>query len=183
MVKYRLYHKLMEVHAKDQSMDPPSKVRAVGKSGSSGQSIGTIDILPSQEPYISTSHVYKYFPRGQQIKSSPRSRVSSRTSSRHCNSSLVLIQPRLPLYTERTMNIYMPRLTFNHSADIILKSRRSIPCPSVTNNKTCMKKKGLNVNDLYSFKQRHRSTNSGETFRGSCNLKIKRNNTDQGNLF
>jgi hypothetical protein len=145
-----------------------------------GRCIETLQILPTWEHNSTTAYRYKYFPKGQQIKRSPTSSKNDRRISKGISdTSLVLIKPRFQLYAERTMHFYMPQLTFNRSAEATSKGNRCTSCPFVSNNKSYLKKKGLNINDLYSFRHRHIRTNNNITLDDRNNFQMsKLNSTD-----
>lgn len=116
--------------------------------------------LLKQFDYIGSTHAHKRFPRGQPIRKSVTSHRRSESSIGTSESSIVLMSQRLPLYAERTMHLYLPRLTFDHSTshtDSSLKTKRT-NCSYVVNNKNYLRRKGINLNDLYSLKHNKRGS-------------------------
>jgi hypothetical protein len=141
------------------------------------RSLETLQILPTQEYNFRTAHVYNYFPKRKQLRRSQRSSKSDRTSNENFENSLALINQKFPMYTEKSMHFYMPRLTFNHSAEATLKSRHSTACLFVTNNKSYLQRKGFDINALYSFRQRHSGTKNDTSLDNNYNLQMPKFNS------
>lgn len=114
-----------------------------------------------QEEDISSTHAHKCFPNRQPIRRSVTSFKRSGSSNENTGTSLILLNQRLPLYAERSMHLYLPRLTFDNStyqSKAMIQTKPS-NCSYVANNKFYLRKKGINFSDLYSLKHNRRGTN------------------------
>jgi hypothetical protein len=77
----------------------------------------------------------------------------------------------------------MPQLTFNRSAEAAPEGKRCTSCPFASNNKSYFKKKGLNINDLYSFRHRHIRTNNNITLDDRNNFQMPKLNSNDLQVF
>jgi hypothetical protein len=77
----------------------------------------------------------------------------------------------------------MPQLTFNRSAEATPEGKRCTPCPFVSNNKSYLRRKGLNINDLYSFRHRHSGTKNNRTLDESNNFQMSKLNSTDKKVF